>query len=249
MRSRPTALLFSLLALLVMPHVWMATVVEGSSTNWRQAAWGSAGLAPDPAETPEPVVQVYAARTVGWRGVFAVHSWIALKREDAPAYERYDVVRWGMGGGRPSVRLNLRADPDGHWAGNAPVLLAELRGEGTARVIERLDAAIAAYPDANTYRTWPGPNSNSFVAYLAREVPELRVHLPPTAVGKDYLGGGRLFARTPSGTGYQVSLYGLAGISLGVIEGIELNLLGLTLGVDPLGLAVKLPGIGRLGLT
>ena len=30
-------------------------------------------------------------------------------------------------------------------------------------------------------------------------------------------------------------------------EGMEVNLLGLTLGIDPLDLALKLPGIGRLG--
>ena len=36
--------------------------------NWRRASRAPAGLAPDPAVTLEPVVQVYAARTVGWRG-------------------------------------------------------------------------------------------------------------------------------------------------------------------------------------
>jgi hypothetical protein len=78
-------------------------------------------------------------------------------------------------------------------------------------------------------------------------VPELGLELPPTAIGKDYLNNGSLFGRTPSGTGYQVSLLGLLGLSVGQKEGLEINLLGLTFGVDPLDLAVKLPGIGRLG--
>jgi hypothetical protein len=34
-----------------------------------------------------------------------------------------------------------------------------------------------------------------------------------------------------------------------VKEGVEFNLLGLVIGVDPLGLAIKLPGVGRLGLS
>jgi hypothetical protein len=29
------------------------------------------------------------------------------------------------------------------------------------------------YPYPNEYRAWPGPNSNTFTAYIAREVPEL----------------------------------------------------------------------------
>lgn len=79
-------------------------------------------------------------------------------------------------------------------------------------------------------------------------MPELGLELPPTAIGKDYLAGA-LFASTPSGTGYQVSLYGLLGLSLGVAEGIELNLLGCTIGLDPGDLALKLPGVGMLGLS
>ena len=31
-------------------------------------------------------MQVYAARTVGWRGAFGVHSWVAVKPARAKAY-------------------------------------------------------------------------------------------------------------------------------------------------------------------
>ena len=79
-------------------------------------------------------------------------------------------------------------------------------------------------------------------------MPELGLELPPTAVGKDFLANGNLFASTPSGTGYQMSLLGLLGLSLGREEGLELNLLGLTLGIDPLDVAIKLPAVGRIGL-
>lgn len=71
--------------------------------------------------------------------------------------------------------------------------------------------------------------------------------LPPTAIGKDYLADGSLVGPSPSGTGFQVSLFGLAGVLLAVEEGVEVNILGLTYGIDPLDLAVKLPGLGRLG--
>lgn len=48
----------------------------------------------------------------------------------------------------------------------------------------------------------------------------------------------------PSGTGYQASILGLLGILAAQSEGLELNLLGLVIGLDPLSPAVKLPGIG-----
>jgi hypothetical protein len=77
-------------------------------------------------------------------------------------------------------------------------------------------------------------------------VPELRVDLPPTAIGKDYLGIVPV-ALTPSGTGGQVSVLGIVGVAAGWEEGVELNLLGLTFGLDPRSLSIKLPLLGRIG--
>jgi hypothetical protein len=110
-------------------------------------------------------------------------------------------------------------------------------------------AAVASYPYPESYTTWPGPNSNTFVAHVGREVPELGLVLPVTAIGKDYLPGGALLAPTPSGSGYQLSLLGAVGVMAGVDEGIELNVLGLAFGIDFLRPALKLPGIGRVGMT
>ena len=248
MRSRPMVWLVLLLALFVLPHVWSAGQVYGRPfQHWSQARWDSAGLAPDPATTPEPVIQVYAARAWGWKAVFAVHTWIVIKRAGAPAFERYEVVGWGVGRGAPAVRKNMRAI-DGYWAGNRPKLLLDRRGPEVEPLIDRVEAAILAYPYPDQYRTWPGPNSNTFVAHIARSVPALGLELPPTAIGKDYLSNGSVFARTPSGSGLELSLLGLLGLSLARDEGLEVNLLGLTFGVDPLDFALKLPGIGRFGL-
>ena len=238
-----------LLVLVVAPLLWSAGMVHGGAIrHWSQARWDSAGLAPDPATTPEAVVQVYAARAWGWKGVLAVHSWIILKRAGAAAYERYEVVGWGVRRGAPAIRKDMRA-VDGYWAGNRPQVVAERRGPGVEQLIDRIEAAIESYPYPDQYRTWPGPNSNTFIAHIGREVPELALNMPPTAVGKDYLSAGGLLARTPSGSGFQVSVLGVLGLALGRAEGLELNLLGLVIGVDPLGLALKLPGIGRIGLS
>ena len=73
--------------------------------------------------------------------------------------------------------------------------------------------------------------------------------MPSNAVGKDFLPGNAFLAAAPSGTGFQVSFYGLAGILLAIDEGFELNILGLNIGVDAAVPALKLPAIGRLGLA
>lgn len=240
-------LLIAFLALFVLPL--LASVVQVHQArleHWSRARWDSAGLAPAPAEHPEALVQVYAARTWGWKGAFSVHSWIAFKRADAASYDRYDVVGWGVGQGASAVRRNLRP-PDGRWAGSEPMLVAELTGPAAAAAIPKLEDAIRRYPFRDHYVTWPGPNSNTFVAWLVREVPELRASLPANAVGKDFLPWGQILAATPSGTGYQLSLAGLFGLTLARAEGIEVNFLGLVVGIDPTGPALKLPGLGRLG--
>ncbi|HER26290.1 MAG TPA: DUF3750 domain-containing protein, partial [Rhodospirillales bacterium] len=126
-------------------------------------------------------------------------------------------------------------------------ILADLRGAGVDAVIEKIDAAARAYPYRDKYTVWPGPNSNTFTAFVARSVPELKLDLPPTAIGKDYLPGG-LIAPTPSGTGWQLSLGGLLGVMVAADEGIELNVLGLTFGLDFQNPALKLPLAGRVNL-
>jgi hypothetical protein len=147
----------------------------------------------------------------------------------------------------PAIRVN-RTGPDNYWFGSRPILLVDRRGDDVDALIARIEAAIASYPYRESYRTWPGPNSNTFVAYIGRAVPELRLELPPTAIGKDFLPGGELLAPTPSGLGVQVSLLGLAGILVGWEEGLEVNALGLTFGLDVKDPALKLPGLGRLGV-
>jgi hypothetical protein len=235
--------------LLIPPLLFGLAYIDRSESrpggDWRSASRAPVGLAPSPTVTPEPVVQVYAARTVRWRGYFGVHTWIAVKPRDASEYTVYEVNGWRLRRIGTAVMVTHRA-PDSRWFGEAPELLAERRGPDVAPLIERIERAAASYPYADTYRVWPGPNSNTFSAFVLREVPELRVDLPSTAIGKDYLGTS-LFARTPSGTGVQVSLFGLLGVLVAVEEGVEIDVLGLTVGVDPKDLSLKLPLAGSVG--
>jgi len=62
--------------------------------DWRNARRDSAGIAPDPTTTNEAVMHIYGADAWGWRGWFAIHTWIAAKRRDEDFYTLYDVVGW-----------------------------------------------------------------------------------------------------------------------------------------------------------
>ena len=220
-------------------------VTRGGSLDWRNASSERVGLAPDPATAREAVVQAYAARTWGWRGYFGVHTWIAVKPESAPEYTVYEVIGWRLRWEDSAIAIRNRA-PDERWFGSRPELLAEKRGDEAAALIGRIDRAAREYPYAAEYTMWPGPNSNTFTAWIGRAVPELGLDLPPTAIGKDYLGS-RLFATAPSGSGMQISVLGLLGVTASAVEGLELNVLGLTFGIDPFSPAIKLPLIGRIG--
>jgi len=215
--------------------------------DWRSASQEPAGLAPDPATHPEAVVQVYAARAFGWRGVFGVHSWVAVKPVRAKAYTVYEVIGWKLRWNDTAVSIAER-DADARWYGNLPQLLAEKRGAEAETLIPRIDRAARSYPYPDEYSAWPGPNSNTFTAWITRELPELRADLPPTAIGKDYLGSS-VIAAAPSGSGVQFSVAGVLAVTASTVEGLELNVLGLTFGLDPWPPAIKLPLLGRLGAT
>ena len=219
-----------------------------AAADWRTADRGSAGLAPSPESEPRAVVQVYAARTVRWRKYFAVHSWIAVKEKDAKAWRTYHVIGWRLRQGLSVVRIE-EGIPDAKWFGHVPALIRDLRGQAAERAIPKIHAAALSYPYPDEYRAWPGPNSNTFVSHILRNTPELGVELPPHAIGKDWIEKGSLLGKSESGTGFQFSVFGAFGFTLGLAEGVEVNILGLTLGVDLWRPALKLPFVGRLGFN
>ncbi len=235
------------LLLFVGPCVVLLTGGARLQGDWRSDSHDSTGLAPKPAETPEAVVQVYAARTFAWRGAFSVHTWIAAKPANARRYTRYEVIGWRLYRGLSSVSMSQDHAPDAQWFGATPWLLRDIRGPEAASIIDDLPNAVESYPYPDHYHAWPGPNSNTFTAHVARRLPQLRLALPALAVGKDYLGKGGSIARSPSGTGVQFSIAGAFGFLIGWRDGVELNILALNIGIDPLGLAIQLPGIGRIG--
>ena len=117
-----------LLGLFVLPVLVSGCLPDGrGGVPWYQARRDPTGLAPDPPATQEAVVQVYAARAVSWRGVFSVHTWIAVKPTGAERYTRYEVLGFGVANGAPAIRVD-RTGPDNWWFGARPQIILERRG-------------------------------------------------------------------------------------------------------------------------
>lgn len=142
--------------------------------------------APEPAKHPDAVIQVYGADAWGWRGRYGIHTWVATKPANASEYTIYEVIGWRLRRGRSAVRIQ-DGDPARYWYGSAPLLLHESRGPDAEALIDDIELAVERYPFANEYRVWPGPNSNSFVAWIGLAVPELGLELPAKAVGKGWM--------------------------------------------------------------
>jgi hypothetical protein len=218
------------------------------------ADMSSIGLLPAAASHPAARVLIMSVPLAGQRGKFFSHSWVVLKRENASSWSRYEVLGFASrdADGAPNGRwrgntptLNSYA-PDGRWFGRSPVLIADVEGTAAAAMIPKIESVVENYEAmAGHYRTWPGPNSNTFVAAILREIPELRASLPPTANGKDYRPGVFL-GLTDSRTGVEASLWGTLGVKIGWVEGVEINFLTVIAGLDIRQPALKLPGFGRI---
>ena len=153
---------------------------------WERASRDSAKIAPLPEEKREAIVQVYAAPLWGLRGLVADHTWISTKPKGASSYTVYEVIGWRIAMGYDSVLRVEKDIPDRLWYGKKPRILLDLRGEEATQMINRIHAAAFQYPYKKEY-AMTGPNSNTFIAWISCQVPELHLKLSQRAIGKGYL--------------------------------------------------------------
>lgn len=173
-----------------------------------------------------------------WYTRFAEHTWVEVA--DASGRERIEwnsfadaVIHTDLDAGE--LTGDRRADE--RWDEGVAVL-ARWTGERAAEISAHIRQVADRFPDAADYTAWPGPNSNTFVAWLAREA-GFGVALPPNALGKDYAAW---LAAGVSTTGVGLHLdTAVLGVQVGLVEGVELHLLGLTTGVGVWPPCLKLP--------
>ena len=179
-------LMRNLLLLIAVVPIGLIVLNVYTVQDWRTASRESAKIAPDPSTTHEAVLHVYGADAWGWRGWFAIHTWIAAKRTGETAYTVYDVVGWRGYHGQGVLRI-AKDLPDRYWYGQKPRILKAHEGAGVDELIVAVDNAAAAYPWKGTYKAFPGPNSNTFTAWIGKQVPQLELNLPFSAIGSGYL--------------------------------------------------------------
>lgn len=165
---------------------FIALLSACSNNNWRDASREPAGIAADPIFEKNAVIEVYAADAFSWRGWFAVHTWIAIKPQDADEYTVYEVVGWRVKSGLPALREFKTATPDKYWYGAKPDKVLSVVGDKANELIPQITAAVARYPWANEYTLFPGPNSNTFPQWVGNQVPDLGLKLPFRALGSGY---------------------------------------------------------------
>ena len=178
-------------------------------------------------EMPEPITMV------------ARHSWIVANVGDQRLL-RYELLSRAF---KETTSRPLEYFGEGDVAVHGVVL-----GDRTwiKKTVECLDEETPRYNEEHPdYFPIPGPNSNTYVDQMLRRC-AIPVDLPSTAIGKDYRGpvGASV---TSGGTGLQFETW-VAGVKLGLREGVELHILGLTIGVDWWPPALILPvNPGRIG--
>ena len=221
-------------------------IAQANALGWHQLPRDATDIVPDPVIYRDTaIVQVLGAPTYGWRGYVAIHPWLIYKRAGQSEYTRFEVI----GLGRSNVVRRNHAGADSLWYGARPEVLVAYQGLPAQAMIDDIERAIGTYPYAQSYKSYPGPNSNTFLAHIGREVPELNLDLPPTAIGKDYQPWQNPFTTPPSGRGIQLSLGGFFGLILSAQEGIEFNLFGAAMGLDFNCPALRLPFMGRVGIN
>ncbi|MBF0380000.1 MAG: DUF3750 domain-containing protein [Magnetococcales bacterium] len=215
--------------------------------DWRTANRNSSGIGPEPGSVQNAIVQLYAARAFSWRGIFGIHTWITFKSAGDDAFTVLQVVGWRKRRGLPVVKIEQDI-PDRFWYGAKPDIIAQLCGDEAKTAIPKILAAAESYPHADSYRVWPGPNSNTFIVHIVRNVPELDFNLPATAIGKDYLPDNRLWVKPAGSEGVHISLWGILGINLGPDVQGDINFFGASIGAGFNPIHLQLPIMGRIGL-
>jgi hypothetical protein len=102
-----------------------------------------------------------------WIGAFAWHYWFVVT--DATGCHRWEVWQTKNAGGTCIGHVHCDLKPPEDGVGGGPSRLAtQWDGEAARRILEVLKN-VKTYPYCERYRYWPGPNSNTFVAWVLRQ--------------------------------------------------------------------------------
>ncbi len=113
-----------------------------------------------------PRVELRYATLPGVVGLVAVHHWFVVWSADG--CHRYEVWQTKNAGGSSvgHVHRDLKRPDAGVGGGPARVAVRWHGAQATA--IDAVLRDMSAYPHCQRYFAWPGPNSNTFAAWVLR---------------------------------------------------------------------------------
>ena len=128
-------------------------------------------------------VQLRYATLPGILGLIAVHYWFVVREGDR--CRRWEVWQTKNAGGVSigHVHCDLKSPDAG--VGGGPMRIAAEWTQADAAAICHVLENITTYPHRERYLAWPGPNSNTFVAWVLRRA-GIRHRLGPMALGARY---------------------------------------------------------------
>ena len=113
----------------------------------------------------------------------AVHYWFVVY--DETGRHRWEVWQTKNAGGRSIGHVHCDLKPPEEHVGGGPTRLAAVwTGEDALKIRQVLENP-EDYPFREKYGYWPGPNSNTFAAWVLRKA-GIRHALGPMALGKRY---------------------------------------------------------------
>jgi hypothetical protein len=116
-------------------------------------------------------------------GLFASHYWFVVIEGDKA--ERWEVWQTRNAGGRAVGHLHCDLKPADAGVGGGPMrIAAEWTGERAVSIVNVLKNP-RRYPFCERYRYWPGPNSNTYAAWVLRQA-GIDQPLPRRAIGGRY---------------------------------------------------------------
>ena len=119
-------------------------------------------------------------------GVVAVHLWFTVSDAESERCDRWEVWQTPDTGGLSFGHLHCNLqEPDAGVGGGPTRIAARWTGEEASRLLVALTQSADHYPYLDRYRAWPGPNSNTFAAWVLRRA-GVAFQLPWKAHGKNY---------------------------------------------------------------
>lgn len=174
-----------------------------------------------------------------WVARFARHSWVDYRPDVNSPWRRIEVLNETSG--LLHNEIDLETAQSNQRMQRRVRVLAQSDGKSNPDFARELNEFAQNY-DASTYTPWPGPNSNTFAERLVREVDGLSAQLDHNAVGKNY---GFHAGRTAGGTGVELQT-SLLGAAIGVREGIQVSVIGLSAGISFVPFSLKIPLLPQL---